>query len=61
MSPGAAGGPAEGPAAGAEGGGAGGEQRSRGGRERATGQTHGGKCLWNVPSGNASNEDVVRT
>lgn len=45
LSQGAAGGPAEGPAAGAEGGGAGGEKRSRGGRARAPGQSHGGKCL----------------
>ena len=43
VSQGAAGGPAEGPAAGAEGGGAGGEERRHNGRERATGQTPGGK------------------
>lgn len=45
VSQGAAGGPAEGPATGAEAGGAGGEERRHGGRQRAAGQTHGGKCL----------------
>lgn len=43
MSQGAAGGPAEGPAAGAKGGGARGEECSLSGRQRAAGQTHGGK------------------
>lgn len=52
MSQGAAGGPAEGPAAGAEGGGARGEECSHSGRQRAAGQSHGGKHQSNFQPGN---------
>lgn len=48
MSEAAAGGPAEVQTAGEEGGGAGGEERVHGGRERATHQALGGKCLSHI-------------